>query len=91
MAFFTQRPREGGGARGEGAARSSGGRGSLWRAVRHLEHLTVCATIFFQFPRMADAARGTRQGERECGGVPTWHCHERGGGGVEGIRRVGNG
>lgn len=30
---------------------------------------------------MADAARGTRKGERECGGVPTWHCHEGGGGG----------
>lgn len=31
---------------------------------------------------MADAARGTKKGEKECGGVPTWHCHEGGEGGV---------
>lgn len=50
----------------KGVAGSSGGQGRLlWRAVRHLVHLTVCATIFFQFPRMADAARGTK-GEGVC-------------------------
>lgn len=58
MAFFTQARRRGA---AEGGAGSSGGQGRLlWRAVRHLVHLTVCATIFFQFPRMADAARGTK-------------------------------